>query len=234
MKPALSPQTTGVLPRPSSSAGDVVEDVGLGDDRADDLDELLHRGGVEEVDADHAAGPRGGRGDLGDGQRRGVGGDHRRVGDDPVDPRDDLALDRQLLDHGLDDQAAVLHVLDVGGEGDPVEQLGLLLLGQLAAGDRPAGGVLEMLTSARQGLVVLLHPDDEVAVAGEDLGDAGTHRAEADDTDPGEVTRHVSHPATATLVTGTLPESARSDARTRRVGANGHRVCPFAPSRRQL
>ena len=51
MKPALSPQTTGVLSS-ERARGDVVEDVGLGHHGADDLDEVLHRGGVEEVQAD--------------------------------------------------------------------------------------------------------------------------------------------------------------------------------------
>ena len=47
-----------------------------------------------------------------------------------------------------------------------------------------AGGVLEVLRGrAAQRLVVLLDADDGVPVAGEHLGDAGTHGAQADDAD---------------------------------------------------
>ena len=47
-----------------------------------------------------------------------------------------------------------------------------------------------VLATAVQGLVVELDADDLVAVAGEDLGDAGTHGPESDDADGGEVSRH--------------------------------------------
>ena len=56
MKPALSPQITGSCRSERASVGDVVENVGLGDHGADDLDELLHRRRVEEVQADDPAG----------------------------------------------------------------------------------------------------------------------------------------------------------------------------------
>ena len=92
-------------------------------------------------------------------------------------------LTGELLDDRLDDEVAVLDVGQLGGEGDPVDQLRRLLLGELAPLDGPGGGVLDVLATALEGLLVQLDADHLVAVAGEDLGDAGAHRAEADDAD---------------------------------------------------
>ena len=125
MKPALSPQTTGFLPRSRSSACDVGEHVGLGDDGADDLDEVLHRRRVEEVDADDPAGLGVGGGDLGDAERGGVGGQDRVRADDAVERPEDRLLDLERLHDRLDDEVGVGEVLQLGGEGDPAEQLGL-------------------------------------------------------------------------------------------------------------
>ena len=67
---------------------------------------------------------------------------------------------------------------------------GLLLRGQLAPGDRALGGVLEVLAAPGHRLLGELDADDLVAVAGEDLGDPGTHRAESDHADRGDFTSH--------------------------------------------
>ena len=180
----------GVLAEPLDQRLDVVEDGRLGDDRADDLDEVLHRRRVEEVDADHAAGARVGGRDLGDRAatrcwwRGSASGRH-----DLVELAEDRLLDLERLHDGLDHEVGVGEVLHLGGERDPAEQLGLLGLGDLAALHRAAGGVLEVLAAALEALVVLLDADDGEAVAGEDLGDAGTHGAEADDADGAEGAR---------------------------------------------
>ena len=187
MKPALSPQTTGFLPRSRSRPWTSRQDLGLGDDGADDLDEVLHGRGVEEVDADDPAGLGVGRGDLGDAQRGGVGREHRVVADDAVEQPEDRLLDLERLHHGLDDEVGHGEVLHVGGEGDPAQQLGLLLLGHLLALHRAPGGVLEVLAAALDAAVVELDADHGVAVAGEDLGDAGAHGAQADHADGGEL-----------------------------------------------
>ncbi len=92
-----------------------------------------------------------------------------------------------MLDHRLDDQPAVLHVGQVGGEGDPPDQCGLVLLGELPALDRPVRGVLHVLAAALERLVGLLHAHDVVTVAGEHLGDARAHRAQPDHADAGKV-----------------------------------------------
>ncbi len=58
----------------------------------------------------------------------------------------------------------------------------MLFLGrEPAAGDRPAGRVLQVGAPARQRRLVGLHPDDRQTRAGEDLGDARPHRAEPGD-----------------------------------------------------
>ena len=188
MKPARSPQTTGLLPSRLSRRLDVGEHVGLGDDGPDHLDEVLHGRGVEEVHADDPAGVAVGGGDLGDRERGGVGREDR-VGAGRRRPElaEDGLLDLDRLDDRLDHEVGVGEVLHAGGEGDPADQLGLLGLGQLAARDGPAGRVLEVLTTALERLVGDLDPGDVEAVAGEDLGDPGAHRAEPDHADPGEL-----------------------------------------------
>jgi hypothetical protein len=99
---------------------DVLEDVVVGDDGADDLDELHHGRGVEEVHADDTRlGCLRGDRELGDRQRRGVRREDRVIGDDGVDRREELLLQRQLLGDGLDDELAVGQVLQVGRVGDP-------------------------------------------------------------------------------------------------------------------
>ena len=121
------------------------------------------------------------------------------VTDDAVERAEDLLLDGQLLDDRLDDEAAVLHVAHVRGEGDPADELLLLVLGQLAAPYGPPGGVLDVLAAPLERLLRLLDAHHLVAVAGEDLGDAGAHGAEADDPDGGEVAcaaRHGAHHGT--------------------------------------
>jgi hypothetical protein len=108
--------------------------------------------------------------------------------DDAVEPPEEALLDVELLDDSLDDQVGVLDVRDVRGEGNPVDEVHLVGLGQLPPLDGAGSGVLDVLTAPLERLVVQLHTDDLEAVAGEDLGDARPHRAEADHTDAAEVT----------------------------------------------
>ena len=113
--------------------GDVLEHVGRGDDGADHLDQVLHRRGVEEVDADHATGVVVGGADLGDRQRRGVGRQHGLRGHDLVQPPEDVLLDVDRLHDRLHHQVGLLEVGDVSGQRDPVEERRLVLLAELAA-----------------------------------------------------------------------------------------------------
>ena len=106
--------------------------------------------------------------------------------DDRVELAEDRLLGLQRLDDGLDHEVGGGEVLERGRERDPAEQLGLLGLGHLLPLHRAAGRVLEVLPAAGQRVLVLLDPDDRVTVAGEHLGDAGTHGAQADHADRGE------------------------------------------------
>ncbi len=75
-----------------------------GGEAANDLDELHHRHGVHEVHADHLLRPRGGGGQLGDRDRAGVGGEQGVGRAQPVEVAQDLPLDVEPLDDGLDHQ----------------------------------------------------------------------------------------------------------------------------------
>ena len=125
-----------VLAEAAQQVLDVGQHGGLGDDGAHDLDEVLHGCGVEEVHPHHPAGAGVGRGDLGHGQRRGVGGQDRVGPHDVVEASEEALLDLQRLHDGLDHEVGVREGGEVGGEADVAQDLGLLLLAHLAAGDR--------------------------------------------------------------------------------------------------
>ena len=127
--------------------------------------------------------------ELGDRQRRGVGAEQRVGVDVRRDLGEDLLLQRRVLEDRLDHQVAAGQVGRVGGGGDPVEQLGLLLLGRPAAGDRlveqPRGVGLALLGALERD--VLEH--DLHAGAGARVGDAGAHHPGAEDADLGGAVR---------------------------------------------
>jgi hypothetical protein len=183
-----------LLAQPLRERLDVLEDVVGGDDGADDLDELLHRGGVEEVHADDALGVLRRDGDLGDRQGRGVRREDRVGGDHLVDLAEQFLLEVQVLRHGLDDELAGGEVPEVARERDPRVQRVVLLLRHLAAGQRAPGAPPENGLAVLDGRAVDLDRDDVDPVAGEHLHDPRTHRPEPDHTNSGEVTRHVRDP----------------------------------------
>ena len=167
---------------------DVLEDVVRGDDGPDDLDELEDRRRVEEVHADDALGRARRRGDLGDRQRRGVRREDGVGGDDQVEPAEDLLLEVELLGHGLDDELAVRERGEVRGVGDVPVQGVMGGLVDLAAVECAPGRLREEGPSPLDGLVGDVHRDDVDPVAREHLHDAGTHGAQSDDADLGELT----------------------------------------------
>ena len=69
-----------------------VVDLGRGGDGLHHFHQLHHRNGIEEVQADEALGALGRRHQLGDGDRRSVGGEDRVLLDDGVELRVGLAL----------------------------------------------------------------------------------------------------------------------------------------------
>ena len=180
MNPALSPTTTGCLPRRLARPLTRSKMSSAGDDGLDDLDELHDRCRIEEVHADDPLGVARGNGDLGDRQGGGVGREDGVLVDDLVELGEDVLLQVEVLRHRLDDELAVLEVVEVRGELHARDEGRLVLLGELAAGDGTARGGVEVFPTARHRLVVDLDGDHLDAVASEDLDDAGTHGAESD------------------------------------------------------
>ena len=103
-----------LLVEPVRERLDILEDVVGGDDGADDLDELEHWRGVEEVHADDPLGVPRRDGDLGHGEGRGVRREDRVRCDDRVEATEELLLELELLRHGLDHELAVRQIGQVG------------------------------------------------------------------------------------------------------------------------
>ena len=111
-KPGKSLACAGTLPRSSASfviAAAVSSDVCAA---ADHLHELQHRHRVEEVHPDHAFGPLGDAAERCDRDRRGVRGEHRLVGKDPVCAAEEVLLHRRVLDDRLDHQVGGHELVD--------------------------------------------------------------------------------------------------------------------------
>ena len=134
-KPERSWARIACLPsRPCTARLGALDRLLAGGQRRDQLDELLHRGRVEEVDADDLVGAGGGHRQLHQRDGGGVGGqDGVRPGHDLVEHLEDLRLDLLVLHDGLDDEVAVGELAEVGGEGEPVQRGVPLLRGDLAA-----------------------------------------------------------------------------------------------------
>ena len=190
MKPGPVPDHDGHLVQAGGEGLDVVDDVGLGHHRAHELDEPLHRGGVEEVHADDLAGPPGAHRQLGDRQRGRVGREDRIGAAHLGQRREHARLELQVLRHRLDDEVGVGQIGERRRGADPRQQRVGVLLGSLAARDRPAGRGVQVGEAAGDGVVVDLRRDHVQAVAGEDLDEVRTHRAQADDTDRSELPCH--------------------------------------------
>jgi hypothetical protein len=85
---------------------------------ADDLDELHHRHRVHEVHPDDRLGALGDGGDLGDGDRAGVGREDRAGVGLGVEVAEDLELELLPLGRRLDDHGGALHGVERGGGRD--------------------------------------------------------------------------------------------------------------------
>src|SRR3546814_3957719 len=108
---------------------------------------------------------------------------------DLVDVLQDLAeglgLEGRVLEDGLDDQVAASEIGRVGGRLDTAEQLGLLLLGALAAGDRLVEDLLGVVLALLRVLCGDVLEHDLHARTGTGVGNAGAHHAGAEDADLG-------------------------------------------------
>ena len=114
MKPALSPMTTGILPSrsaralTSSTTASSVTTVRMTSTN------FSTGAGLKKCMPDHPARVVGGHRDLGHRQAGGVGGQDGVGLHDLVEPGEDLALEVQVLGHGLDDQVALGQVGQLG------------------------------------------------------------------------------------------------------------------------
>jgi hypothetical protein len=189
MKPARSPARMGVLPTASAKPSARDRLVGRAE-CDDDLHELHHGDGREEVQAEHVLGPRRGRGEVGDRDGGRVGGQQRTALDGRVEPLEDAALHGEVLDDGLDDEVAVRQVADVAGPGDaPLQGLGGVRL-ELAAGHGAADGRGDALPRPLERRLLGLVDVHRDPGARHGLGDARAHEAASDDG-------HLSHPCHA-------------------------------------
>ena len=122
--------------------------------------------------------------ELGDRQRRGGRRQDRAGLADPVEVREELRLDVEVLGDGLDDDVDVGERLALGGAGEPAEhrrpwrprracRFSMSLVQPLVDAGDDAGDLV--LATADE--------DDVVPGLGEDLGDAGGHGAGADHAD---------------------------------------------------
>ena len=116
-------------------------------DRRDELDQVLHRHRVEEVEPEHVLGTAGRHRELHDRDRRRVRRQDRVVVafEDLVDVREQIELLVERLDDGLDDELTVAEVAEVGGERDPAEHRVTAGGVHLVATDRAAERFLDAL-----------------------------------------------------------------------------------------
>ena len=123
------------------------------------------------------------RGDVGDGNGRGVRGeDGARLLAIASNSREHLALDVDVLDDGFDDEIAALEAAPVGRGGD-ARQLALhLAAGHAAAVDFLLPDFRGRLHAAGDRLPVdVAHAHRGVGLVGDELGDAAAHDARAED-----------------------------------------------------
>ena len=149
----------------------------------DDLHQLHDGGGVKEVHADDLLGALGDGADLGDGDGGGVGGQDGLGLADAVQVGEDALLDGGVLSGGLDDQVGVGGLVQVGGEGDVGQDVGLLGLVHLALGHQLVQALHQAGPGGLDEFILDVTDDHVKALLGKDLGDVQPHGAAADDND---------------------------------------------------
>jgi ketosteroid isomerase-like protein len=148
----------------------------------DDLDELHHRRRVEEVQGQRTSGVVHPRADVADAEGRRVGGE-RHSGDDVLELGEQLLLGVEPLHHGLHDQLHAGKRVKRRAGGQPSGLLVGGALRQLAASDRARSALTDLLAAALRAGDAARDQDRLPSTLDDRLGDAGGHRARADDTD---------------------------------------------------
>ncbi|MPN01417.1 hypothetical protein SDC9_148626 [bioreactor metagenome] len=166
---------------------------GIGLETGDHLDHLHQRHGVEEVVARKAVRGLERRADGGDRQRRGIGGQHGGARHDDFQLREQLALDVQALDDGLDHQITLRqvvqrrHGLELGG---PLLHFGRV---DLALFCKALPLLLDLLLRSRSGFGVGVEEVDLAARLCGDLCNATAHGTGANDADLRESSGGAAH-----------------------------------------
>ncbi len=133
--------------------------------------------------AEHRFRPLRGCGDLVDVEVGGVGRQDRAGLADRVELAEDLLLDRHQLEHGLDDEVAILQVAELQRAGQKPHPLLDVLLAHAAFLGRRLVVLADGLEAALQRLGLGLDHRHRQAGVEEVHGDAAAHRAGADDAD---------------------------------------------------
>src|SRR4051794_30610883 len=150
---------------------------------ADDFDERHAVDGVEEVHAGDVLGMHGLRGDVGDGNGRGVGREDGAGSGSRFKFAEHLALDVDVFDDRLDDELAAFESAPVGGGGDAREFALHLTASHAAAFDLLLPDFRGRFHAAGDRFPVdVAHPDRGVGLVGDELGDAAAHDSRAEDT----------------------------------------------------
>ena len=136
------------------------------------------------MDPDHLLGSGGGDAELHDRDRAGVAGEDRPlVGHEPVELAEDVGLHLLVLDDRLDDELAVGHVGQVGGEREPRHGGVALLLGELAGAEAAVERLHEPAAPGLGGRLVDLADEHVEPGSGAHLGDPRAHETASDDAD---------------------------------------------------
>jgi hypothetical protein len=148
---------------------------------ADHLDHLHQRHGVEEVVAGDAFGPVAGRGDRGDGQRRGVADEHGIGGDDRFEQHEQITLDVEPFDDRFDDQIAVGEALQGVDRRDAGYRRGCAVGGHASLFGELAERVAQAVEGGLNGGWLGVEEDGFATGLGIQLDDAASHCTGADD-----------------------------------------------------
>ena len=133
------------------------------------------------------SGLAGRRGDLGHGEGRGVRREDRVRRDDPLELAEELALDTEILERGLDHELARARSASSVDERQPPERRVLVLLRQPPLLDAAREVVVDPLTRPLAELGADLAADDLEPGLQADLCDPGAHGAEADHADASDL-----------------------------------------------
>ena len=163
-----------------SESPDLLDDRIVGNHGANDLNEVLNRSWVEKVQTDN---PRrlthSGR-DLGYGQGRCVGAPDDVFGHQTIELGEHVALEVKVFGNRLDNNVRGDAFLDARSERDAIEDSSTLVGGELVTRDRPFCRSRDSCPGLVEGVVIDINRTHGDSMAGDDLGDAGTHGAHPD------------------------------------------------------